>query len=131
MLSSSQTGTMVLTSTADDDTMCKNERDVGSYKPPFMAHFEGGGAMDNGTSENLGTLVMDVASGSEPQPSLTLEELQQRVQLLDSERDQELDELRRLYQAKREPIVQALEDKRSAAGAAGAAAAAAAAAGSP
>eukprot|EP00045_Choanoeca_perplexa_P005803 m.48614 g.48614 ORF g.48614 m.48614 type:complete len:453 (-) comp13302_c0_seq1:90-1448(-) len=114
MLSSSQTGTMVMTSaSADDDTMCKNEQDVGSYKPPFMAHFEAGGLNDEAT-EPTSTLATD-ATVTEQQPTLTLEELQQRMQLLDSERDQELDELRRLYQAKREPIVQALEEKRVAA----------------
>eukprot|EP00730_Choanoeca_flexa_P008193 TRINITY_DN12455_c0_g2_i6.p1 TRINITY_DN12455_c0_g2~~TRINITY_DN12455_c0_g2_i6.p1 ORF type:complete len:363 (+),score=63.96 TRINITY_DN12455_c0_g2_i6:34-1122(+) len=109
----SATGTMVVNS-GDEDTMCRNNDDVGSYKPPFMAHFASQGTSSSNGTSDLGTVSME-ATAAEPQPAMSLDELQERLKLLDSQREQELDELRRLYQAKREPIVQALEGKRQAA----------------
>ncbi|KAL1121987.1 hypothetical protein AAG570_003395 [Ranatra chinensis] len=43
---------------------------------------------------------------------LSYEELQQRMSTLDSEMEREIDELRRLYQAKRQPILDAMDQKR-------------------
>lgn len=43
---------------------------------------------------------------------LSFEELQQRMSTLDSEMEREIDELRRLYQTKRQPILDAIDQKR-------------------
>ncbi|BES94996.1 serine threonine-protein kinase [Nesidiocoris tenuis] len=43
---------------------------------------------------------------------LSYEELQQRMSTLDSEMEREIDELRRLYQTKRQPIMDAMDQKR-------------------
>ncbi|KAF6210459.1 hypothetical protein GE061_013565 [Apolygus lucorum] len=43
---------------------------------------------------------------------LSYEELQQRMSTLDSEMEREIDELRRLYQTKRQPILDAMDQKR-------------------
>lgn len=43
---------------------------------------------------------------------LSLEELQQRVNTLDMDMEREIEELRRRYQLKRQPILDAMDTKR-------------------
>lgn len=43
---------------------------------------------------------------------LSYEELQQRMTTLDAEMEREIDELRRRYQTKRQPILDAMDTKR-------------------
>lgn len=43
---------------------------------------------------------------------LSYEELQQRMASLDSEMEREIDELRKRYQTKRQPILDAMDTKR-------------------
>jgi serine/threonine kinase 3 len=43
---------------------------------------------------------------------LSYEELQQRMANLDAEMEREIDELRRRYQTKRQPILDAMDQKR-------------------
>ncbi|EDQ85771.1 uncharacterized protein MONBRDRAFT_11609 [Monosiga brevicollis MX1] len=94
----------------ESDTMQRVVQDVGSYKPAFMAHFEK--QASNGSDEDEGTEAVDTPASA--QPTATLEELQSKLELLEMEKEQELDELRRLYHAKREPIIQALQSKQQA-----------------
>ena len=44
--------------------------------------------------------------------SLTYEELQERMQLIDPEMEREIEELNKRYEAKRAPILQAIEAKK-------------------
>lgn len=44
--------------------------------------------------------------------NLTYEELHQRMATLDQEMEREIDELRQRYQAKRQPILDAMDQKR-------------------
>jgi len=125
----SDLGTMVINSDEDDDsTMKKRETDSKSdYRPAFMDHF------DIMCQENKETGQTIVEEEEEPmqqeQPNLrppkkfnlgdfdflkniAYEELLQRMTLLDSEMETEIDELRKRYQAKRQPILDAMEAKK-------------------
>ena len=113
----SDPGTMVYAGSTGpaDDTMMKHNNDIGSYKPAFLAHFESNPVASN---TDVSPALIEGESSlpsqqQQPPPAMTLDELQQKMQLLELEKEQELDELRRLYQAKREPIIQALEAKRA------------------
>jgi serine/threonine kinase 4/serine/threonine kinase 3 len=112
-------GTTIAGNGDDDSTMHRNVQDLGSYKPAFLAHFEGAGGAANEPGSSSSRTGGDGAAldGDDLEPltvveaDLSLEQLQERLKLLDLEQAQELDELRRLYQAKREPIQRALDSK--------------------
>lgn len=70
------------------------------YKPAFLAHFERADDAHPGPS------------GSSPQtPALSVEDLKSRLAMLELEMQREMDELRKLYEAKRQPILAAISAK--------------------
>jgi len=116
----SVSGTMVQHDLADDGTMqCNTVKHTSSYKPPFMAHFDNvedaslDKTLDAGTGPiHAGGLSSSVSSSSVAK-ALSPDELRQRLKALEPEKEEELAELARLYQAKREPILKAIEAKRA------------------
>eukprot|EP01147_Barroeca_monosierra_P003461 gene3461-6096_t len=90
----------------DDDGTMKQASALSSYKPAFLAHFEK--SQDKEATTNIKPIVKHEAV------KLTEEDLLERISRLEKDMKRELDELHRLYQAKREPIVRAIESKRTA-----------------
>eukprot|EP00041_Stephanoeca_diplocostata_P019690 m.428128 g.428128 ORF g.428128 m.428128 type:complete len:472 (+) comp21372_c0_seq2:294-1709(+) len=91
--------------------------DNSSYKPSFMQYFkdqEPSGDNDGGAAEKS-----DVAAGVPrgPLSSLSIDELKTRLAELGPEKEREIAALRKRYEAKRRPIVEALEAKKKGAGA--------------
>ncbi|XP_073251372.1 serine/threonine-protein kinase 3-like [Porites lutea] len=131
----SDLGTMVINSDEDEDaTMKRLDSDTKqNYRPSFMDHFdrifEAGGRSSepgpNGSSEDdaggllRGAKLEDPFKIKKAGPpdfeflrSLSCEELQSRMQTLDMEMEKEIEGLRSRYQAKRQPILDAMEAKK-------------------
>lgn len=130
----SDLGTMVINSDDEDATMKRLDSDAKqNYRPSFMDHFDrifeaGGRGSESGangsTEEDSGGLLRGVKPEDpfklkkEGPPdfeflrSLPCDELQRRMQTLDMEMEKEIEGLRSRYQAKRQPILDAMEAKK-------------------
>ncbi|XP_070534549.1 serine/threonine-protein kinase 3-like [Ptychodera flava] len=134
----SDLGTMVINSDDDDDddsTMKKiNTASGKNYTPSFLEHFDrlekerqgmSGGSTGSGGVAQQPTVPVGEDRDSQrsfgrPFPegdfeflkSLTYEELQTRLSELDPEMEAEIEELRKRYQAKRQPILEAIDAKK-------------------
>eukprot|EP00048_Salpingoeca_helianthica_P022407 m.18036 g.18036 ORF g.18036 m.18036 type:complete len:431 (+) comp7278_c1_seq1:100-1392(+) len=71
---------------------------VADYKPAFMAHFE--------QARDANPAPLPAAA-----PAVDLTELRRRLEALDDDLDRELGELHKLYDAKRQPIIAAINAK--------------------
>lgn len=137
----SDLGTMVINSEEEEDedgTMKRangegdeNNKSKEKYRPSFLDHFEKK-QVDNPASETNSEVAPVLQQAAPPQPSpesfgfhrsftdgdfdflksLTYEELQARMSALDPEMERELEELRRRYQSKRQPILDAIDTKK-------------------
>lgn len=130
----SDLGTMVINSDDEDATMKRLDSDAKqNYRPSFMDHFDriyeaGGRGSESGANgsseEDSGGLLRGVKPEDpfklkkEGPPdfeflrSLPCDELQRRMQTLDMEMEKEIEGLRSRYQAKRQPILDAMEAKK-------------------
>ncbi|CAL8337957.1 unnamed protein product [Merluccius merluccius] len=114
----SQLGTMVINSEEEeeDGTMKRREEIVQPAKPSFLEYFEqkereankgggeGGGDADNRKLTPDGDL--------EVMRSWNVEELRARLAALDPQMEQEIEEIHQRYQAKRQPIQDAIQAKK-------------------
>eukprot|EP00043_Microstomoeca_roanoka_P017206 m.178854 g.178854 ORF g.178854 m.178854 type:complete len:866 (-) comp16598_c2_seq1:1789-4386(-) len=105
-------GTMVINEDADTeaDTMKQGSAHA-SYKPAFLAHFEQKEREEHVTISQQGQQPFQPILHHEVE--LSEEELLQRIARLDEEMERELQELKELYQTKRDPITRAIEVKRA------------------
>ncbi|XP_030748575.1 serine/threonine-protein kinase 3 [Sitophilus oryzae] len=134
----SELGTMVINNDIDDQTMRRHGTDSveggNKYRPIFLDHFD-----KRETEEEINSIVSPITPEVIQKPpdeepkynseqkqvhitfsdgdfeflkGLSFEELQQRMNSLDADMEREIDELRRKYQAKRQPILDAMDTKR-------------------
>ncbi|KAF7287419.1 hypothetical protein GWI33_001393 [Rhynchophorus ferrugineus] len=138
----SELGTMVINNDIDDQTMRRHGTDSvqggNKYRPMFLDHFDKREIEEKEQANNNASPVItpqEICKPSEEdhrqntdEPKqvhitfsdgdfeflkcLTYEELQQRMNTLDADMEREIDELRRKYQAKRQPILDAMNTKR-------------------
>ncbi|XP_057309628.1 serine/threonine-protein kinase 3/4-like [Hydractinia symbiolongicarpus] len=122
-------GTMVINDDTDDSTMKSVETSAErqQYRPAYLDHFE---KLEQQNQRNIAgnkRVNENMLKGDAGQhfpgkflgpidfeflKSLTFEELQQRMSSLDSDMEREIEELRKRYQAKRHPIIEAMEVKK-------------------
>ncbi|XP_030581710.1 serine/threonine-protein kinase 4-like [Archocentrus centrarchus] len=125
----SQLGTMVINSKDDDDgddddeenagTMKRRDETIQPAKPSFLEYFEqkekeanshndgGGRGQNNADNRKLpGEGDLEVIS------TWSVEELRGKLASLDPQMEQEIEEIRQRYQAKRQPILDAIEAKK-------------------
>ncbi|KAJ8259585.1 hypothetical protein GJAV_G00171130 [Gymnothorax javanicus] len=113
----SQLGTMVINSEDEDDASTMKRRDESEQpaKPSFLEYFEQKekeanhhGNADHGADNRKlpGEGDMDMMR------SWSVEELRLRLASLDPQMEQEIEEIRQRYQAKRQPILDAIEAKK-------------------
>ncbi|GCB72473.1 serine/threonine-protein kinase 3/4 [Scyliorhinus torazame] len=120
----SQMGTMVINSGEDeeDGTMKRNEETIQQSKPSFLEYFEQKEKENQANSHsnrNAQALQNSSDNWKVPQDgdfeflkSWTVEELQRRLSSLDPTMEQEIEEIRQRYQAKRQPILDAIDAKK-------------------
>lgn len=119
----SQLGTMVINSDDEDEeeagTMKRRDETVQPAKPSFLEYFEqkekeanshndgAGGKENNADNRRLpGEEDLQVVS------TWSVEELRRRLASLDPQMEQEIEEIHQRYQAKRKPILDAIEAKK-------------------
>ncbi|KAM7401562.1 hypothetical protein PAMP_016869 [Pampus punctatissimus] len=117
----SQLGTMVINSDDEDEeeagTMKRRDETMQPAKPSFLEYFEqkekeanshnGGGGENNADNSKL-----PPEGDLETVSTWSVEELRQRLASLDPQMEQEIEEIRQRYQAKRQPILDAIEAKK-------------------
>ncbi|KAK2559950.1 Serine/threonine-protein kinase 3 [Acropora cervicornis] len=130
----SDMGTMVINSDDDEaSTMKRLDSDAKNYRPSFMDHFDrifdaGGRGTDSGPNGSTEDDACGLLRGAKPEDpfkykkagppdfeflqGLPCAELQKRMQTLDMEMEKEIEGLRSRYQAKRQPILDAMEAKK-------------------
>lgn len=110
-------GTMVINSDEDEEeeeegdagTMKRRDETLQPTKPSFLEYFEQKEKEDNKVGDHRrlpAEADLDVVS------SWTVEELRLRLTSLDPQMEQEIEEIRQRYQAKRQPILDAIEAKK-------------------
>uniref|UniRef100_A0A8D3B5B3 non-specific serine/threonine protein kinase n=1 Tax=Scophthalmus maximus TaxID=52904 RepID=A0A8D3B5B3_SCOMX len=104
-----QLGTMVINSDNEDDeeagTMKRRDETMQPTKPSFMEFFE--------QKEEEAKSHNDAGGrGDNNMSSWSVEELRLRLASLDPKMEQEIEEIRQRYQAKRQPIMDAIEAKK-------------------
>uniref|UniRef100_A0A7N6FG67 non-specific serine/threonine protein kinase n=1 Tax=Anabas testudineus TaxID=64144 RepID=A0A7N6FG67_ANATE len=114
-------GTMVINDEDEDEeeagTMKRRDETMQPAKPSFLEYFEqkekeanihnDGGRQNNADNRKLpGEGDLEVVS------TWTVEELRLRLASLDPQMEQEIEEIRQRYQAKRQPILDAIEAKK-------------------
>ncbi|XP_067928118.1 serine/threonine-protein kinase 3-like [Watersipora subatra] len=123
--------TPTATMTSELGTMVINEEETneGTAKlPAYMAHFDKQDAeeRENKSKENSrnnadsnwsrgssgGLFAQSLDGNFDSLNNLTYEELQERLKLIDPEMEREIEELNRRYEAKRTPIIQAIDAKK-------------------
>uniref|UniRef100_A0A667X862 non-specific serine/threonine protein kinase n=1 Tax=Myripristis murdjan TaxID=586833 RepID=A0A667X862_9TELE len=119
----SQLGTMVINSDDEDEeeagTMKRRDETMQPAKPSFLEYFEqkekeanshndGGGR----GGENADNRKLPAEGDFEVMRTWTVEELHLRLASLDPQMEQEIEEIRQRYQAKRQPILDAIEAKK-------------------
>ncbi|XP_039290374.1 serine/threonine-protein kinase hippo-like isoform X3 [Nilaparvata lugens] len=117
-------GTMVINSDPEDEsTMKRHDTGPGEpgkkYRPLFLDHFDKKEAEDYKDDQIPVSSVANISHTPSVQNNvgnqlkfLSYDELQSRMSSLDSEMEREIDELRRRYQTKRQPILDAMDQKR-------------------
>ncbi|XP_066558155.1 serine/threonine-protein kinase 4 [Amia ocellicauda] len=118
----SQLGTMVINSKDDEEedeeeagTMKRRDETVQPAKPSFLEYFEKKEQEANSHDTDRGSAGSrrPAAEGDlEVMKSWSVEELQNRLASLDPQMEQEIEEIRQRYQAKRQPILDAIEAKK-------------------
>ncbi|XP_008319427.1 serine/threonine-protein kinase 4-like isoform X2 [Cynoglossus semilaevis] len=124
----SQLGTMVINSDEEDQeedgTMKRRDETMQPAKPSFLEYFEqkekeansrndeGGGGGGGGGGDNNALNRRLPADGDLEISTWSVEELRLRLASLDPQMEQEIEEIRQRYQAKRQPIVDAIEAKK-------------------
>ncbi|XP_023125820.1 serine/threonine-protein kinase 4-like [Amphiprion ocellaris] len=119
----SQLGTMVINSDDEDEeeagTMKRRDETMQPAKPSFLEYFEqkekeanshndGGGRGEN----NADNRKLSAEGDLEVVSSWSVEELRLRLASLDPQMEQEIEEIHQRYQAKRQPILDAIEAKK-------------------
>lgn len=110
----SQLGTMVINSDDEDEnagTMKHREETMQPAKPSFLEYFEQKEKEANKNSDNDNRKATAEAD-MEVMRSWSVEELKRRLASLDPQMEQEIEEIRQRYQAKRQPILDAIEAKK-------------------
>ncbi|XP_063070889.1 serine/threonine-protein kinase 3/4-like [Engraulis encrasicolus] len=118
----SQLGTMVINSDEEDEdagTMKRREETMQPAKPSFLEYFEQkekeannhGGESPN-AANNADNRKLPAEVDMEVMRSWSVEELRRRLASLDPQMEQEIEEIRQRYQAKRQPILDAIEAKK-------------------
>ncbi|KAJ8412132.1 hypothetical protein AAFF_G00143990 [Aldrovandia affinis] len=116
----SQLGTMVINSDDEDEagTMKRREDTMQPAKPAFLEYFEQkekeainhGGAVNS--DHNADNRKLPAEGDMDVMRSWSVEELRMRLASLDPQMEQEIEEIRQRYQAKRQPILDAIEAKK-------------------
>ncbi|XP_036427453.1 serine/threonine-protein kinase 4-like [Colossoma macropomum] len=110
----SQLGTMVINSDDEEEdagTMKHREETVQPAKPSFLEYFEQKEKEANKNSDN-DNRKLPAEADMEVIRSWGVEELRRRLASLDPQMEQEIEEIRQRYQAKRQPILDAIEAKK-------------------
>ncbi|XP_062852795.1 serine/threonine-protein kinase 3/4-like isoform X1 [Trichomycterus rosablanca] len=108
----SQLGTMVINSDDEEDsgTMKHRQETLQSAKPSFLEYFE---QKEKEVNKNSDDNRRQPAEGDmEVMRSWNVEELKRRLASLDPQMEQEIEEIHQRYQAKRQPILDAIEAKK-------------------
>ncbi|XP_034021831.1 serine/threonine-protein kinase 4-like [Thalassophryne amazonica] len=118
----SQLGTMVIISEDEDEeesgTMKRSDETMQPAKPSFLEYFEqkekeaSNHNVERGVEINADARKLPVEENLEVMRTWTVEELRQRLASLDPQMEQEIEEIRQCYQAKRQPILDAIEAKK-------------------
>ncbi|KAM4612928.1 serine/threonine-protein kinase 4-like [Polymixia lowei] len=116
----SQLGTMVINSDEEDEveagTMKRSDDTMQPAKPSFMEYFEKEGNSFNdgggGGENNADNRKLPAEGDLEVMRTWNVEELRLRLASLDPQMEQEIEEIRQRYQAKRQPILDAIEAKK-------------------
>ncbi|XP_076870200.1 serine/threonine-protein kinase 4-like [Brachyhypopomus gauderio] len=110
----SQLGTMVINSDDEDEdagTMKHREETVQPAKPSFLEYFEQKEKEAIKNTDN-DARKLPTEGDLETMRSWSVEELRRRLASLDPQMEQEIEEIRQRYQAKRQPILDAIEAKK-------------------
>ncbi|KAL7891837.1 hypothetical protein AOLI_G00013130 [Acnodon oligacanthus] len=110
----SQLGTMVINSDDEEEdagTMKHREETMQPAKPSFLEYFEQKEKEANKNSDN-DNRKLPAEADMEVIRSWSVEELRRRLASLDPQMEQEIEEIRQRYQAKRQPILDAIEAKK-------------------
>lgn len=110
----SQLGTMVINSEDEQEdagTMKHHQETMQPAKPSFLQYFEQKEKEDNKNSDN-DSHKLPPEGDMEVIRSLSVEELRRRLASLDPQMEQEIEEIHQRYQAKRQPILDAIEAKK-------------------
>ncbi|XP_041467913.1 serine/threonine-protein kinase 3/4-like isoform X3 [Lytechinus variegatus] len=124
----SNMGTMVINNddsdSGNDGTMKRTDTaKADAYKPQFLEHYE---RQDEAKQAKISSppinpsnaptvpsnAPMHVAPGNHRLKQLSIDELRERLSSLDPQMEAEIEELRKRYQEKRRPIIEAMEVKR-------------------
>ncbi|XP_036387392.1 serine/threonine-protein kinase 4-like [Megalops cyprinoides] len=116
----SQLGTMVINSDDEDEggTMKRREETMQPAKPSFLEYFE---QKEKEANSHSGVSEPDHGGDNRKLPAecdiemmrtWSVEELKVRLDSLDPQMEQEIEEIRQRYQAKRQPILDAIEAKK-------------------
>ncbi|XP_062897125.1 serine/threonine-protein kinase 3/4 isoform X1 [Mobula hypostoma] len=117
----SQMGTMVINSEDSevDGTMKQKDETIQQSKPSFLEYFEQKEKENQANSHSNRNALQGSDNWKVPQDgdfeflkSWTVEELQRRLASLDPTMEQEIEEIRQRYQAKRQPILDAIDAKK-------------------
>ncbi|XP_060775263.1 serine/threonine-protein kinase 4-like [Neoarius graeffei] len=111
----SQLGTMVINSEEEEEedagTMKYHQETMQPAKPAFLQYFDQKEKEDNKNSDN-DSHKLPAEGDMEVIRSLSVEELRRRLASLDPQMEQEIEEIHQRYQAKRQPILDAIEAKK-------------------
>uniref|UniRef100_A0A672ZL93 non-specific serine/threonine protein kinase n=1 Tax=Sphaeramia orbicularis TaxID=375764 RepID=A0A672ZL93_9TELE len=117
----SQLGTMVINSDDDDDeeeagTMKRRDETLQPVKPSFLEYFEQkekeANLHNDAGENNADNRRLPAEADLEVLQTWTVEELRLRLASLDPQMEQEIEEIHQRYQAKRQPILDAIEAKK-------------------
>lgn len=118
----SQLGTMVINPDDDEDedagTMKRRDETMQPAKPSFLEYFEqkekemNNHAESPNVANNADNRKFPAEADIEVMRSWSVEELRRRLASLDPQMEQEIEEIRQRYQAKRQPILDAIEAKK-------------------
>ncbi|XP_071497524.1 uncharacterized protein [Diadema antillarum] len=126
----SNMGTMVINEDegGNDDTMKRTDTaKAGGYRPPFLEHYDrqeeakqqskvsppGPAPINPSNAPTVpSNAPMHIAQGNHRLKHLSIDELRDRLASLDPQMEAEIEELRKRYQEKRRPIIEAMEVKR-------------------
>ncbi|ELT95488.1 hypothetical protein CAPTEDRAFT_101248 [Capitella teleta] len=111
----SELGTMIINESDDDEESSTMKMDGGvadEYKPAYLAHFENQDRQKRLQEQNRANGEASGAAGPAALQNMSYEELQERMKQLDPEMEREIEDLHNRYQAKRQPILDAIDAKK-------------------